>query len=119
METSIRHFIYSSVLFKRRQDGSVDEEERERGSDWIEEKETPLMSPALCALTAAPEAVFCKEDPLASLSTQARQIGPDEADSRLCQDCWRAVIRLITIFRQNENCPDTKIVGAVFICNLE
>ena len=51
--TSIHHFIYSSVLFKRRQDGSVDEEERERGNGWIEEEETSLVNPALCALTTA------------------------------------------------------------------
>ena len=49
--TSIHHSIYSSVLFKRRQDGSV--EERERGSGLIEEKETSLVNPALCALTTA------------------------------------------------------------------
>ena len=37
---------------------------RERESGWIEEEETPPANPALCAFTAAPEAVFCREDPL-------------------------------------------------------
>ena len=52
-EHSSFHLFFRSLQEKTSQDGSVDEEERERGSGLIEEKETSPANPALCAFTAA------------------------------------------------------------------
>jgi len=114
--TSIHHFIYSSILFNRRQDGSVDEEERERGSGLIEEEETPPVSPTLCSLTAALWAVFRWEEQFSLPDHTRPPSRPDGAD--------RAVFPSVRLRRFSSVCflclkydlaNDEGVLGVVFI----